>query len=315
MPVWRPGADLAVIRARAELLTAIRRFFADRDILEVETPLLCSYGVSDPSIDSFALSLEDSKRYLQSSPEYAMKRLLASGTGPIYQVARAFRQGEAGPRHNPEFSMLEWYRPGFDHHRLMTEVAELVVFCTGERPLRKYSYRELFEDLLAIDPMTATDAEVEALARARVEVGAMSGSRDLWLDLLISHVIEPQLTGHDMVFVYDYPPTQAALAVLGTSNGQEVAHRFELYVDGVELANGYFELTDVDEQRHRFEADNARRAALQRPQMAADDRLLAAVASGLPACSGVALGLDRLLMLATGERDIRRVLAFDWERS
>ncbi len=141
------------------------------------------------------------------------------------------------------------------------------------------------------------------------------GARDLWLDLLMSHVIEPRLGGHDMVFVYDYPVTQAALAALGTSDGQAVAHRFELYIDGVELANGYLELTDVDEQRRRFEADNADRSIRGLPRMTADDRLLAALASGLPACSGVALGLDRLLMVATGERDIRRVLAFDWERS
>ena len=315
MSAWRPGADLAVIRARAELLAASRRFFADRGILEVETPLLCSHGVSDPSIDSFALPLEGGERYLQSSPEFAMKRLLAAGSGPIYQVTRAFRRGEAGPRHNPEFSLLEWYRPGFDHHQLMAEVAELVACCIGERPWRKCSYRELFEDLLAIDPMTATDAVVEARARAHVDVGAMSGGRDLWLDLLMSHVIEPRLSGPDLVFVYDYPVTQAALAVLGTSDGQRVAHRFELYIDGVELANGYFELTDVDEQRRRFESDNAGRSTRGQPQMPVDHRLLAALASGLPACSGVALGLDRLLMLATGERDIRRVLAFGWERS
>ncbi len=317
---WRPGADLAVIRARGELLAAIRRFFADRDVLEVETPLLCSHGVSDPAIASLLVadpspSSRDKARYLQSSPEYAMKRLLAAGSGPIYQLTRAFRGGEAGVRHNPEFSLLEWYRPGFEHHQLMAEVADLVMHCVGERPWRKCAYRTLFIDLLGLDPFTAALDEVEAFARTRIDVGDMTGNLDLWLDLLMSHLIEPQLAGPEMVFVYDYPVSQAALARTGKSGDQRVGHRFELYVEGLELANGYFELADTEEQRRRFSDDNQRRAQTGLPNVPPDEQLLAALASGFPDCSGVALGVDRLLMLASGARDIRSVLAFDWSRS
>jgi lysyl-tRNA synthetase class 2 len=317
---WRPGADIAVLRARGELLASIRGFFADRGILEVETPLLCSHGVSDPSIASLRVPDEntgtgDQGRYLQSSPEYAMKRLLAAGSGPIYQLTRAFRGGEAGMRHNPEFSLLEWYRPGFEHHQLMEEVADLVMHCIGQRPWRKCTYRTLFMDLLGLDPFTASLEQVEAFARARVDVGDMTGNLDLWLDLVMSHLIEPQLIGAEMVFVYDYPVSQAALARTGTSGAHRVAHRFELYVDGLELANGYFELADPEEQRRRFSDDNQLRAQTGLPAVTADERLLAALASGLPDCSGVALGVDRLLMLAVGARDIRSVVTFDWSRS
>lgn len=316
---WQPAASLALLRARAGLLARIRQFFAERDILEVETALLGSAGVTDPAIEPLVVERGASlhrPRYLQTSPEYAMKRLLACHGQPIYQLARAFRDGEAGARHNPEFSLLEWYRPGFDHHALMAEVADLVRHCTGDRPLHSYTYRRLFLELLAVDPFTATAAELEALARARLDPGTMAGDRDLWLDLLMSHLIEPRLAQERaMYFVYDYPASQAALARLAEVDGVLVGHRFELYVDGLELANGYFELRDADEQRRRFEHDNLRRREYGLPERPLDERLLAALAHGLPDCSGVALGVDRLLMLATGTRDLRQVLAFDWLRA
>ncbi len=312
---WQPGATLGLLRARAELLGQIRRFFAVHNVLEVETPLLCSRGITDPAIEPLMVesgaSIEQ-PRYLQTSPEYAMKRLLACHGQPIFQLARAFRDGEAGARHNPEFTLLEWYRPGFDHHALMAEVAELVRECIGERPLHSYSYRQLFRDLLAVDPFTASLAELEAVARERLDTGTITGDRDLWLDLLMSHLIEPQLASRGMCFVYDYPATQAALAHIADSDGVMVGHRFELYVDGIELANGYFELLDAAEQRQRFEHDNARRREYGLPERPLDERLLAALDHGLPSCSGVALGVDRLLMLAAGVREIREVLAFDW---
>jgi elongation factor P--(R)-beta-lysine ligase len=318
MTHWQPGAGRQSLVARAELLAGIRAFFAARGVMEVETPLLCSSGITDPAIEPLiverGLSIR-APRYLQTSPEYAMKRLLADGSGPIYQIARAFRDGEAGSRHNPEFSLLEWYRPDFDHHKLMAEVADLMCHCLGPRPWRKVSYRELFLDVLGLDPMLADSARVEALVRQHLDVGDMSGDRDLWLDLLMSHVIEPTLTGAQMVFVYDYPASQAALSRITSVDGVAVGQRFELYIDGVELANGYYELTDALEQRHRFEADNRRRAQLGQATRPVDGYLLAALASGMADCSGVALGVDRLLMLASGEQDIRRVLAFDWERS
>lgn len=315
---WQPGATLGLLRARAALLARIRQFFASREVLEVETPLLSSCGITDPVIEPLIVERGVSlayPRYLQTSPEYAMKRLLASHGQPIFQVARAFRDGEAGARHNPEFTLLEWYRPGFDHHALMAEVAQLVRDCIGERPLHKYSYRQIFVELLGVDPFTATVAELESVARSQIDTGNITGQRDLWLDLLMSHLIEPRLAGRGMCFVYDYPASQAALARIEDCAGAMVGHRFELYVDGVELANGYFELLDGQEQRRRFERDNAWRRECARPERPLDERLLAALDHGLPECSGVALGVDRLLMLATGSWDIRGVLAFDWERA
>jgi lysyl-tRNA synthetase class 2 len=315
---WQPGADLRLLRARADLLARIRDFFASRGVLEVETPLLCRSGVTDPAIESLRVDRGRSlarPRYLQTSPEYAMKRLLASGSGPVYQVARAFRDGEAGSRHNPEFTLLEWYRPGYDHHRLMEETAELVCHCLGQRPHQKCSYRDLFLETLGLDPLQAGLDALERTAREHLDVGGLAGDRDLWLDLLMSHLIEPRLAERGLCLVYDYPPSQAALSRTADVDGVLVAQRFELYVDGLELANGYRELTDPEEQRARFERDNVGRREHGLPEHAADEALLAALDQGLPECSGVALGVDRLLMLATGETDIRRVLAFDWERA
>ncbi len=315
---WRPAADLGLMRQRAELLAGLRQFFAARTILEVETPLLCRSGITDPAIEPFVVASGDSlqqPRFLQTSPEYAMKRLLATWGEPIFQISKAFRNGEAGSRHNPEFSLLEWYRPGFDHHQLMAEVADLVHSCLGERALQKYSYRQLFQERLQLDPFTATIAELQTVARRNLDPGTLSGDRDLWLDLLMSHVLQPQLGHGAICFIYDYPVSQAALARVVQADDVWVGQRFELYVDGMELANGYCELTDAAEQRQRFERDNALRRERGQCERPVDEQLLAALAHGLPDCSGVALGVDRLLMLATGASHIRDVLAFDWERS
>ncbi len=308
-----------MLQARASLLAVIRTFFAGRGVLEVETPLLCSRGITDPAIEPLLVnggqSLGAASRYLQTSPEYAMKRLLAAGSGPIYQICKAFRDGEAGSRHNPEFTLLEWYRPGMDHHQLMAEVAALVAACLGERPWQALSYRDLFRRSIGIDPFNDSTPTLQEAARTCVDVGALDGDRDLWLDLLLTHAVEPWLAAQGMCFVCDYPPSQAALARLGKNDGHVVGERFELYVDGLELANGYHELSDAVEQRARFEADNRQRQARGLAQRPLDESLLAALAAGLPDCSGVALGVDRLLMLATGETDLRRLLAFAWDRS
>jgi lysyl-tRNA synthetase class 2 len=314
---WRPGITIEAIESRAQLLDQIRYFFSHRNILEVDTPLLCSAGVTDPSIEPLivdgGVSLAQ-PRFLQTSPEYAMKRLLAAGSGPIYQIAKAFRDGEAGPRHNPEFTLLEWYRPGYDHHQLMDEVAELVSHCLGDRPSHKLSYRELFAQTLNLDPFTATVAQLTEIAKKHIDLAFVSDDRDLWLDLLMSHLVEPELADKGLCFVYDYPESQAALSRVVQSGDVAIGQRFELYVDGMELANGYCELTDAVEQERRFVADNEKRKAMGLDQRPLDTRLLAAMADGLPPCSGVALGVDRLLMLRTGARDIRDVIAFDWER-
>lgn len=317
---WQPGAGLEALRERAALYALIRGFFASRGVLEVDTPLLARSGVTDPALEPLVVTEglppgEDAPGFLQTSPEYAMKRLLAWGSGPIYQLGKAFRAAEVGARHNPEFTLLEWYRPGFSLDQLIAEVAGLVAVCLGPRPWRVYSYRELFLQSLGVDPFTASVDELRQQAAALVDVGGMDGDRNLWLDLLLSHAVEPWLAGQGMCFVCDYPASQAALARLRERDGFSVGERFELYVDGLELANGYRELADADEQRERFNADNLLRRSSGQPQRPLDERLLAALESGLPDCSGVALGVDRLLMCRTGESDIRRVLAFDWARS
>lgn len=315
---WRPGASREVIAQRAVLLSKIRQFFLERDVLEVDTPLLCSAGITDPSIEPLTVEQGASlvaRRYLQTSPEYAMKRLLAAGSGCIYQIAKAFRDGEVGSRHNPEFTLLEWYRLGYDHHQLMAEVAELVCFCVGERPWQKFSYRELFLRFLKLDPFTASTEQLSVTARAHIDLDFDSDARDLWLDLLMSHLIEPQLPGFGLCFVYDYPASQAALSRVVESDGVDVGQRFELYLDGMELGNGYCELTNRDEQARRFSADNEKRRRLGLAERPVDTNLLAAMEHGLPECSGVAVGVDRLLMCLSGSTDIADVLAFDWERS
>jgi lysyl-tRNA synthetase class 2 len=315
---WRPTASLEALRHRATMLATIRGFFSQRDVLEVETPLLCSAGVTDPSIEPFSVRKGQSvarARFLQTSPEYCMKRLLCAYPYPIYQITHAFRDGEVGARHNPEFTLLEWYRPGFDHHQLMDEVAELVQVCLGQRVVKQHRYRELFDAVLGVDPMRASAQQLQSLAHEHVDVSSMSGDKDVWLDLLMSHVIEPYLNDGHLHFVYDYPASQAALAQVTCRDGVWVAQRFELYVQGVELANGYLELADAQEQRDRFTADLALRSARDLPQHPPDEHLLQALQAGLPPCSGVALGLDRLLMVALGVTDVRDVLSFAWESS
>lgn len=318
---WQPGADHSALRARAALLADIRAYFLAHDILEVETPLLCEYGVTDPAIEPLCVTTGssvdtsiDRTRYLQSSPEYTMKRLLAAGSGPIYQISKAFRDGEAGSRHNPEFSLLEWYQPGFDHHQMMEQVAELVMSAVGNQAITRFSYRELFLKFLSVDPFAASSGDLERLARDKLDLDFHSSDRDLWLDLLMSHLIEPAISELGVCFVYDYPASQAALSRVVSSGDVEVGQRFELYINGVELANGYCELTDAKEQRARFIADNIKRKERGQAERPLDEFLLAAMEHGLPACSGVALGIDRLLMVATGTSDIRQLLAFDWRR-
>lgn len=243
-----------------------------------------------------------------------MKRLLAAGCGSVYQICKAFRGGEAGPRHNPEFTLLEWYRPGFSLARLMDEVAELVCGVLKRSGWETLSYSELFRRFVDIDPHRAPLDELEACARAHIDYSGQSEARETWLDLILSHVIEPRLEGTGLLFVTDYPASRAMLASLRNSGGVEVAERFELYVDGIELANGYRELIEPGEQRRRFQQDNAALARRGHPPRPLDESLLAALDHGLPACSGVALGVDRLLMASVGIDDIRQVLSFDWTR-
>ncbi len=321
-PAWRPSADWATLRLRAELLARVRAFFAAREVLEVETPALSAAAITDPHLTSFGTVYAGpgprygQTLYLHTSPEFPMKRLLAAGSGCIYQIARVFRDGEAGRRHNPEFTLLEWYRVGFDHRRLMNEVAELVTnLLAGRLPLaepERSSYRETFQHHLGLDPHRATVAELAACATARgvsIPPGMPVDDADPWLDLLLTHCIEPRLGQGRLTFVYDYPASQAALARLRPGH-PPVGERFELYLNGVELANGFHELGDAGEQRRRFGQENAARRALGLPLAPVDENLLAALEAGLPDCAGVALGFDRLMMLAAGKRYIQDVIAF-----
>lgn len=323
---WRPGATLDTLRLRARLLARVRAFFAARGVLEVETPLLSVAGSTDPALESLRTAYHGpglpagQPLYLHTSPEFPMKRLLAAGSGPIYQVARVFRDGEAGGRHNPEFSLLEWYRPGWGIDRLMAEVEALVTgLYEDAAPLpasRRYPYRALFQEYLDLDPLAAGVAELRICAETagiRPPGGMPADDPDPWRDLLLTHLIEPRL-GPGLVFLYDYPASQAALARLKPGE-PAVAERFELYWDGLELANGFHELGDAAEQRARFEADHRKRATLGLPAVPLDERLLAALEQGLPDCSGVALGLDRLLMRLAGLARIDQVLAFNIDRA
>ncbi len=322
---WQPTASLEMIRARAELYQQIRRFFDQRDVLEVDTPVLSAAAVSDPYLEPMISHYrgpgfdQGLALFLQTSPEYPMKRLLAAGSGPIYQLAKAFRNGESGRKHNPEFCMLEWYRPGFDDVALMDEVEALVAsVLTAPRQhqhsFRRLSYRQLFEQQLGCDPHRASIEQLRQISEQQLQSSLDSDNRDDWLNLLIGHRLEPTLI--EPTFVYDYPASQSALArVEPDPQGQLVAKRFELFVNGVELANGYFELTDAAEQASRFEQDMAMRAGLGYPQHPTDQRLVAALQAGMPDCAGVALGVDRLLMLQQDVTQIDQVLAFALARA
>ncbi|MFE8072182.1 EF-P lysine aminoacylase EpmA [Marinobacteraceae bacterium S3BR75-40.1] len=315
---WKPACSLDALRARAGMLAYIRAFFARRQVMEVQTPTMGWHTVTDQHIDSVAVVDPTGGRrqaWLQTSPEYPMKRLLAAGSGPIYQIAPVFRRGERGRRHNPEFTLLEWYRPGYRAADLMEEVADLVEgLLGGPRPTVR-RYRELLETELGVDPFLCPTADLEALAVQATGVDARALDRDSALDLLMSTRIEPALAGQGAVFVHGYPASQAALARTEMIDGVEQAHRFELYVNGVELCNGYWELSDPAEQRRRFEQDNAQRRRRGQPEMPVDQHLLQALEAGLPDCAGVALGLDRLLMLKLGASSLDAVLPFPIDRA
>ncbi len=318
---WRPSAARARLEARAALLAQARGFFAARGVLEVDTPLVVGAPVSDVHIHSAAVQLERGappRHYLHTSPEYAMKRLLAAGSGDIYQICHVVRGFERGRLHNPEFTLIEWYRVGFPLGQLMDEVEALVRTLLGPaaagRRGERLSYRDVCRRELGLDPFSATLAELQQAAAPLGYAAPAPATRDEWLELLVGARIGPQLGRGALTFVHGYPASQAALARLDPHDPR-TAQRFELYCDGVELANGFHELGAAAEQRARFAADNAERRRRGLPEAALDERLLAALAAGLPDCAGVALGFDRTLMLATGAARIEEVLAFPTERA
>ena len=310
---WRPAASLENIRRRAELLAQIRGFMQTRKILEVETPVLDSAANPDPAIDSLTCAVrfpdaaETRVFYLQTSPEFAMKRLLAAGSGPIYQICKVFRNNECGRLHQPEFTMLEWYRPGFDHHDLMQEVGELLVSLQCSYP-EKTPYGDVFSRYTGLDPHSAGITELNEYA-LNLGLDSPSKDRSLLLDLIFSHQVAPHLGQTIPQFIYDYPACQAALARI-RKGPVDLAERFELFMTGIEIANGFNELCDIYEQYSRFMKDNGKRRQTGLAEQPLDKRLLAALGHGLPSCAGVALGLDRLLMTLTQGRGLTEVLCY-----
>ncbi|MBT42887.1 MAG: elongation factor P lysine(34) lysyltransferase [Idiomarina sp.] len=316
---WRSEASLQTLQQRAELMRQIRQFFYQRNVLEVDTPLLARHGVTDPHLENLTTTLsagpdgQPLKLSLQTSPEYAMKRLLAQYRTSIFQLSHVFRDDEIGRHHNPEFSLVEWYRVGFNLVDLIAEVSELIQYVTDAPPVITYTYQEIFVQCTGWDPLQS-----EGISAIHRHLKTRSDTRD-WMEketdpdtilqLAFNVLIEPQLPSQTPVAITHFPRSQAALARVCPED-ERVSLRFEIYYQGIELANGYDELTDTDEQNRRFVEDNAKRRQLQRAERTADEYLLAALRHGMPPCSGVALGFDRLLMIALNKDQISSVVPF-----
>ena len=326
MNEWRPTASLEMLKIRARLLIKLRAFFADKDVLEVQTPILSQAGNTEPTISSFVTYYRQNQpAFLNTSPEFLMKRLLAAGSGSIYQIAQVFRQNEQGQKHNPEFTLLEWYRINFDHHALMSELDSLIRYVAeGFIKLEQsqfYTYQDAMIKFAGVDPLNTNFNELkQATIKSGIDVVGLcedsalanNNSFDNWLDLLMSQVVEKKLPSNCPVFIYDYPASQAALAKISETNPQ-IAERFELYINGLELANGFNELRDAAEQDRRFKSQQEQRQRAQLAEIPADTHLIEALKNGLPECAGVAVGLDRLLMLLTQSEHINEVLSFPFD--
>jgi lysyl-tRNA synthetase class 2 len=308
---WRPSASLDILRARAQFMADLRQFFTDRHYLEVETPIMGRYGITDPYLANIKAHFHGHDYALQTSPEYHMKRLLAAGSGPIFQIARVFRDDELGRWHNPEFTLLEWYQLDIDHLGLLAEVDALLQALVGTPPIQIKTYQAVFEAHCGFHPLQTTVEEVRQIVRQHGLEGVIPATEqdiDQYLFLLMSHIVEPALAhASGPTAVIDFPISQASLAQIVHG----CAARFEVYYRGIELANGFYELTDPTVQAARFQADNAIRAQQGKPVAAIDENLLQALEHGLPSCSGVALGVDRLFALAVEQSQLSHCLAFD----
>jgi len=321
-PLWQPSASIESLKLRAEIIQKIRDFFYQRNVMEVETPSLSQASVTDIHLMSFSTEFvgpnfsKGLPLYLQTSPEYAMKRLLAAGSGSIFQISKAFRNEESGKHHNPEFSMLEWYRPGFDHFDLMNEIDALMQCILQCEPAQKLTYQQAFEAVFKIDPLVASLNTLKKLCHQHgfENIAKDEEDRDTLLQLLFSMVVEPTIGQQRPCFIYNFPASQAALAKINQED-PKVADRFELYFKNMELANGFNELTDASEQLKRFETDNQKRAKMGLTQIAIDYNLIDALSFGMEQCSGVALGIDRLIMLALEKSQIKDVISFDITRA
>jgi len=326
---WQSSASLLTLRQRSALLSTARDFFGSRGVVEVETPSLVQSAVTDPHLKNIALSLGSGERlFLHTSPEFHMKRLLAGGAPDIWQLGKVFRDGEAGSRHEPEFTLLEWYRHDYTLQQLVAETCELLMVLAEAAeqlgapatitrdPPRHWTYAALFLETLDIDPLTATASDLRLRARSVLRnslsdelCDSLGSEPTLWLDLLMSHVVSQQLGNTGMAVVSGYPAILAALARLDPADPR-VAERFEIFCHGIEVANGYRELNDAGEQRRRFNADRELRARLGLPDIEPDNNLLAAIEHGLPDCSGVAVGIDRVVMVLLGLRTLQEAISF-----
>ncbi len=314
---WQPTADVAMLKQRAKLMAAIRQFFYQRDVLEVDTPAMSQASVTDIHLHTFKTEFvgpgfaDGQILYLMTSPEFHMKRLLSAGSGAIYQICKSFRNEESGRYHNPEFTMLEWYRPGFDHHQLMDEMDELLQLILGCQQAERMSYQQAFLNVLGVCPLEGSMLELkQAAAKLGLsDIAEPEEDRDTLLQLLFSIGIEGKIGQEVPAFVYDFPASQAALAQINPTDNR-VAERFEVYFKGIELANGFHELANGDEQLIRFEADNHKRIEMGLEPQPIDMNLVNALRAGFPDCAGVALGIDRLIMLALGLKHIDQVTAF-----
>lgn len=316
MSNWLPSATVDTLIARAGLLKQVRAFFDARNVIEVETPILSHATVTDPHLEGFPVDVNGDRGFLQTSPEYAMKRLLSAGMPSIYQLGKVFRVDEAGRYHNPEFTMLEWYRLGFTLVDLMDEVDDLCQLLLACPKATRVTYAHVFARL-GMDPLTADVAECQAVAKAHgldVSGSLNDAPKDTWLQLLFSMLIEPTLGFGSPAFVYHYPASQASLSRLDPQDPR-VALRVEVFIDGIEIGNGYDELQDPALQVARFDEDNRMRATLGLPAKPIDSYLLDALTDGFPSCSGIAIGMDRLFMCALKKKHIREVLCFDWPRA
>ncbi len=311
---WQPDASIDMLKRKARILQSIRAFFDSHNVLEVTTPILSHSAITDPQLESLSTVFLSKPYYLQTSPEFFMKRLLVAGSGDIYQLGQVFRDDELGRHHQPEFTLLEWYRLGFNHHQLMDEVACLLNGLFGDKqiPIQRLSYQQAFVQQLSVDPLTADARQLMHCAeqnRIPIPQGMDTNDKDMWLDWLMVDKIAPGFTKESFTFLYDYPASQAALAQLDDKD-KRVAQRFELFYGELELANGFNELTDAGEQQKRFEEENSLRLLRQQKVMPIDKQLISALSYGMPACAGVAIGLDRLLMVLTGASHIQEVMSF-----
>ncbi|MGB2078946.1 MAG: elongation factor P--(R)-beta-lysine ligase [Vibrio sp.] len=322
MNTWQASASIAHLKQRSQLIRMIRHFFESRDVLEVDTPSLSQASTTDVHLHTFESNFigpdfaKGQAVYLMTSPEFHMKRLLAGGSGSIFQICKAFRNEENGRYHNPEFTMLEWYRVGFDHHDLMAEMAELLQTVLACESVDKITYQDAFLQVLDVCPLEASLDELKQVAYklGLEDISRDETHRDTLLQLLFSIGIEPKIGQKNPVCVYNFPASQAALAKINQEDPR-VADRFEVYFKGIELANGFHELDDAKEQLKRFEQDNQTRVEMGLKPQPIDHHLIAALESGLPACAGVALGVDRLLMLAIGVDHIDQITAFPFPRA